>query len=100
MTERDEIVDGGHAFPQYSGKPVPGGGVYYDISGGMSLRDWFAGQFAVGMTASPELMEVVTSGSVLDGTVAERLAQRAYQYADAMLTARAFAAAPGGKDEQ
>lgn len=45
---------------------------------GMSLRDWFAGQALVGII------------SALESHVSNRLADatRAYEYADAMLTAR------------
>lgn len=44
--------------------------------GGMSLRDYFAGQALVGMMAGAISVDV------------ERSAQRAYEYADAMLKAR------------
>lgn len=54
----------------------------------IALRDWFAGQALVGMLASPELMVVVTSGSILDGTAFDRMANRGYTIADAMLKAR------------
>lgn len=76
----DKIDDGGPAFA--TGDQQHGG------QAGMSLRDWFAGLSVQAMQASPELMSVVTSGSILDGTAAERMARRAYQVADAMLAAR------------
>jgi hypothetical protein len=52
---------------------------------GMTLRDYFAGQALLGMNANPELMEIVTAGSILDGSTFERLGQKAYEQADAML---------------
>jgi hypothetical protein len=54
----------------------------------MSLRDYFAGQALEGMNASPELLQVVTSGSILDGSTFEKLAHHAYKQADAMLAER------------
>lgn len=81
----DKIDDGGPAFP----RTVQRWNDSLDHSvQGMSLRDWFAGLSVQAMLASPELMSVVTSGSILDGTAAERMARRAYQVADAMLAAR------------
>lgn len=72
--------DGGPAFPQYAGKPVPGGGVYYDVSGGMTLRDYFAGQAIAG-----------ACGPTPDGwsLSPHSYAEWAYQIADAMIAARA-----------
>jgi hypothetical protein len=69
------INDGGPAFPfnQY--------GVRY---GGMTLRDWFAGQALAGQAlaayheARPD-MRIITT---------EAIADRAYSIADAMLRAR------------
>lgn len=55
---------------------------------GMYLRDWFAGMALMGATASPELMRVVTSGEIKDGSMFERMAVSMYQQADAMLKAR------------
>ena len=86
MTHETALVDGGPAFPhaeQFRG------GIVHPPQPGLSLRDWFAGQAIVGMTASPELMVVVSSGPILDGTAFERMAKRAYQLADALLSARA-----------
>jgi hypothetical protein len=63
----------------------------YDAAyeGGMTLRDWFAGQALLGMTASPALMELVTSkADGGDGLPFERMARKAYEQADAMLAAR------------
>jgi len=69
------IADGGPAFACDSKK-------------GMSLRDYFAGQALLGMNANPDLMEIVTSAGILDGTVFEKLAEKAYKQADAMLKER------------
>ena len=46
-------------------------------AGGMSLRDWFAGQALVGMLANPEII-----------TRKADVAAHAYGYADAMLAER------------
>ncbi len=52
-------------------------------------RDWFAGLARQGMTASPELMEFVTSRAEGgEGVPFERLARQAYRQADAMLKER------------
>lgn len=70
--------DGGPAFPS---------GVLGDcreadldaIYTGMSLRDWFAGQALAGIQANPHF-------DLVHGE--EYTAERAYAYADAMLSAR------------
>ena len=51
----------------------------YDITGGMTLRDYFAAKVMQGMFASGNLPKSVTD---------EELAAVAYQTADAMLKAR------------
>ena len=59
----------------------------------MELRDWFAGQALMGMTASPELMQLVTSkADGGEGVPFERLGRSAYKLADAMLAARTLPA--------
>jgi hypothetical protein len=73
---------GGPAFPQYSGQPIPGGGVYYEMSGGMSLRDWFAGQALAGFLANDRF-----KATAEDKTVA----LVCFNLADAMLAARGAA---------
>jgi len=79
-----ERKDGGPAFPTENFVPYPGGGGagQHVINGGMSLRDWFAGQALAGIMASP---------ACLDGSF-ERTpsiaAKAAWTYADAMLNAR------------
>jgi hypothetical protein len=47
-----ETKDGGTAFPQAGWKYLPETGRYVEsISGGMTLRDWFAGQAVTGISA-------------------------------------------------
>jgi len=74
------INDGGSAFPEvetsYSSRWDGDSGGYantYSV-GGMTLRDWFAGQALVGIIAG--------------GKWVERVSAEAYAYADAMLRAR------------
>lgn len=81
--------DGGPAFPftyttdsdTYStmpnGQVVPPG--FTVELGGMSLRDWFAGQALSGMSASPNCPKDFDE---------HHLARSAYEIADAMLAAR------------
>lgn len=66
-------TDGGPAFP--SAQPIHGARFYADIKG-MSLRDWFAGQF---------LSTVVIVG----GGDSDKIARDCYVMADAMLAERA-----------
>lgn len=77
--------NGGAAFPQLdviSGERDGHGDLiepFTSISGGMSLRDWFAGQAVVAMAAR---FTTDNSAGLAD------LAERTYQVADAMLKAR------------
>ena len=71
--------DGGPAFPRFE---APVHGSYPIPVGGMSLRDWFAGQALAGWMASFIADEAVK---------ADGCAQLAYQLADAMLAARSEA---------
>lgn len=84
----EEVKDGGPAFP---GGELP---EHPKHPNGMSLRDYVAAQCLAAATASPELMEVVSSGSILDGSAFDRMAKRAFQQADAFLTARQKDTAP------
>ena len=69
MTDLSDTKHGGFAFPQ-SNPDV----AYSDyIGGGMTLRDWFAGQALAGLASSSH---------------PDRAATLAYQCADAMLKAR------------
>lgn len=68
------INDGGPAFPIGSGDmrdPV-----------GMSLRDWFAGQFLLGALQSPARMNGKASNT------ADEYSEMAYIYADSMIAQR------------
>lgn len=58
------------------------------IQGGMTLRDYFAAAALQGMNANPELFEVVTTTSVLNGDYFDKAAKNAYKQADSMLKAR------------
>ena len=68
--------NGGPAFP-YSSLAPEGPTVYKDNEG-MSLRDWFAGQGLAGVLVHEQAF-----------LSPERVAEWAYQYADAMLAERA-----------
>jgi len=78
----DPINDGGSAFPvpmftrEADGQPMSA--TEYGL-GGMTLRDWFAGQALVGLLSGP-----AEEGA----TTPDRKAVVAYQFADAMLKAR------------
>ena len=52
---------------------------------GMSLRDWFAGQAIAGLLSSFQGVNCVGNETKTQG-----YARRAYEYADAMLSARAL----------
>lgn len=71
------IDDGGPAFPNTVSTNVFGSETTYSNSGGMTLRDWFAGQ-ALAMLSDPSF----------DPTT-EIMAKYAYKVADAMLAHRA-----------
>lgn len=60
----------------------------YASEGGMSLRDYAAIHIAAAMNANPDLLKIVTSGQIHDGSYAYRMAATAYEWADAMLVAR------------
>ena len=75
MNDQD---DGGPAFPTDHSLDM----TFTDIRGGMSLRDWFAGQALAGMLAQG------TEGTFSKDLGVTRAAAYAYEYADAMLKAR------------
>jgi hypothetical protein len=64
------------AFASIREYPMTGGGSYRDDVPGMTLRDWFAGQFVMGFRHSS-----VTH-------TREHMAEEAYRMADALLAAR------------
>lgn len=76
----EKLKGGGPAFPcvvaQKEVEKLVECGFDPAFNGGMSLRDWFAGQFLNGITASAVAMSP------------EGCAQEAYAYADAMLKVR------------
>jgi len=84
----DHIKDGGPAFPQLKNsgmaKADENGGFVLDkeLSGGMSLRDYFAGQALIGILSG------YWSNPELEGLRPEVLAQECNIVADAMLSAR------------
>jgi hypothetical protein len=82
------INDGGPAFPEKratkmfvsgpDGQPEP----IFETIGGMTLRDWFAGQSLSGLLQ-------ISTGDTLNGKrYADHVAASAYEMADAMLKAR------------
>lgn len=83
MTQ-DKLEDGGPAFPSRKDEPLPGGGGYRNDRPGMSLRDWFAGQALTGILAGGFAGTIPHD----DANGGHDAAFFAYQYADAMLSAR------------
>ena len=85
-----EIDDGGPAFPntkQHDGH----GDLLAHAESGMSLRDYFAGQALVGMSAEYGLSYLAE--------VAEKAAKEAFILADAMIEARASSSKTKAKPE-
>ena len=76
MTDMTKPFDGGPAFPVHGGHHPDDDPRNHTLGGGMTLRDWFAGQ-AIRVRWG-------------DGTAmtAAQAADMAYQLADAMLAAR------------
>jgi len=72
------IKNGGPAFPQVPTYNMPEGIISINVSPGMALRDWFAGQALAGSTANPD-------PSLSNDELA---AAWCYRMADAMLAAR------------
>lgn len=91
-----KINDGGPAFPQndlsgYGMGPVEIDGVYK--MQGMSLRDWFAGQFLAGSATDNAALDVSVAADQfdIDAALSEHwanVARAAYIAADCMLAAR------------
>jgi len=80
--------DGGPAFPQHKFEAYPGGsgaGNWVN-TGGMTLRDWFAGQALAGMLGCTREFKEVEAAS--RGEKAKERALLAYYQADAMIAAR------------
>lgn len=73
------MKNGGHAFPRdigWNGAQKP--------QKGMTLRDYFAGQALVGLLAGER-----AAGSYHERMVDSDTAERAYEFADAMIAERA-----------
>ena len=81
MSDTQPIDDGGPAFPTVILEDTPmlrlPDGTIRPVGGGMSLRDWFAGQALVGLLSS--------GGDDID---ANGYAKGAYVVADAMIAER------------
>ena len=79
------INDGGPAFPRTKSTGYLGSSVAEIISvGGMSLRDYFAGQAMQAIISKHPPTEEVSGINEID----RQTARGAYEYADAMLKAR------------
>lgn len=76
MTEQSK--DGGPAFPSIENRYDGGAGTKAVMAGGMSLRDWFAGQ----------IIGAMFTHSAVDEKY-DDIAEEAYALADAMLAQRA-----------
>lgn len=70
------IPNGGPAFPQWDGHAITSEPQY--LRGGMSLRDYFAGQQLAGASANP----------AYKGKATLEMAKVAYEHADNMLAVR------------
>lgn len=83
------IDDGGPAFPSEAvistafGELNSAKGTRFTIEGGMSLRDYFAGQALAGVVGL-----CVNDARLVNEKVEEMLARKAFLMADAMLEAR------------
>lgn len=71
----DTPDNGGPAFPQHTFVPTGQGGGHSAQIGGMTLRDWFAGQ-------------ALANGYTHHDLQPDKVATWAYQIADAMIAAR------------
>lgn len=88
----DERKDGGPAFPSQPLCEMPNGTFIAHDQGGMTLREWYAGQ----ALANPAICTGADHDYNLRGWFGDRggitrweiAAMQAHQYADAMLTAR------------
>jgi hypothetical protein len=84
----EKVNDGGSAFPQHQFEPYGGGGCWTN-TGGMTLRDWFAGQCIPAMSeTNPHLPGDRADGWPDPASLAARRARWAYLQADAMIAAR------------
>jgi hypothetical protein len=80
----DQIKNGGAAFPHWEFRPGPHGSGHHVLTGGMTLRDWFAGT-CPHETAYSIARQFCEPGSF---PCEDELARARYVHADAMLKAR------------
>jgi hypothetical protein len=78
---------GGAAFPVQEQRDGNGAMVFY-AEGGMTLRDYFAGQALQAMISTPSTWSDLDLKPINGMTVIEVTSVHAYQIADAMLKAR------------
>lgn len=87
-----KINDGGPAFPHQNANYTEA----YGGAPGMSLRDWFAGQFLAGAAADNSALDVSAAADQFDIDAALRdywakVGRAAYIAADALIAARSQA---------
>jgi hypothetical protein len=87
------INDGGPAFPAQPIHHFPDGITMSQNQGGMTLRDYLAGQALAGITSrSVEVYKKLEGSGIsmseIENELTQRLSCAAYIYADAMLAAR------------
>ncbi|MDR9813070.1 hypothetical protein RJJ64_22060 [Rhizobium hidalgonense] len=84
-----QINDGGHAFPHVVEPVIGNPGIYRSVTGGgMSLRDYFAGQALVGQLAFSPPDDPYNKFHK-----PEDVARMCFEFADAMIAARKAGAA-------
>lgn len=86
------INDGGQAFPSVRTDQKCENGQFYGnvhSTGGMSLRDWFAGQALAGSLTNPSIAEsIVELSNARNTPVAVIRATYCYELADAVILQR------------
>lgn len=86
MTDMTKPFDGGPAFPVHGGHHPDDDPCNHTLGGGMTLRDWFAGQ-AIGAVIS-QFTDGFVANPASRHNAAEYFGKAAYEVADAMLEAR------------
>ena len=76
MTDMTRPYDGGPAFPVHGGHHPDDDPRNHTLGGGMTLRDWFAGQALAGIAANADWWACATD---------DQVARQAYLIADEML---------------
>ena len=82
----EKLKDGGPAF---LGDGWAIDGMQVIRGGGLTVRDWFAGQALAGMQANQQLMSSLAAKYGRDDLLFSELSDAAYRMAEAMLTERA-----------